>query len=553
MARVSKAQGSAIACFLIGIFLCCTALQAQDRFALVVGNQSSSLDRAENVSANDVEVVSKALALADFNVTTLFDQTADSFANALRDWSRELDGNSVALFYFSGDAVSLNGVNYLLQPQAKSEPFRVDTTRAISLNNVVNRLRNLTSTLFVVLEAAKPNSTDLVNAPVNLNESYENTVIMYASVPGSFPVEWPRPVSLFSGIVANQLSRPGQNLSGLFSQITSGVVNGSDGKQVPWLQSSLAERFLFRNGLSTESTALTATDRLLTRLRLDMQPEHSRICFHDLEWQCGADSELVVGKTYQVFASMSGYRDYFGSVQISAEHQPLTVQLVKASQQTVIETKFGLFREIQGGIFLAGSPANERGRQSSEAQRQHLVPSFFMLENEVTFEDYQSFTKATAELLPDDNNWGRKQRPVINISSEQATRYVDWLAAETDFDVRLPTAVQWEYAARAGSTDVYHYGASLSSEQANFQSRNGTVPVRSYTPNEWGLSDIHGNVWEYVCSNDYQRNSGCDKSLLKGGGWNSIAAAVRSAYVTVPSMAISGGTIGLRPIVIIPE
>jgi formylglycine-generating enzyme required for sulfatase activity len=115
---------------------------------------------------------------------------------------------------------------------------------------------------------------------------------------------------------------------------------------------------------------------------------------------------------------------------------------------------------------------------------------------------------------------------------------------------RLPTEAEWEYACRAGTTTPFAFGASLSEAQENFNSRQPyagttegamrdyTVPVGSFAANAWGLSDMHGNVWEW-CSDRYlpyaerlghapppAARSG---RVLRGGSWYSSGADCRSA------------------------
>jgi formylglycine-generating enzyme required for sulfatase activity len=152
---------------------------------------------------------------------------------------------------------------------------------------------------------------------------------------------------------------------------------------------------------------------------------------------------------------------------------------------------------------------------------------------EVTFDEYDLFAAATGREKPADEGWGRGRRPVINVSWEDGTAYVAWLARVTGEPYRLPSEAEWEYAARAGtSAGAWWQETAPDAEPcrfANGQDRTldesgffteatkkayasqglweplgcedgarNTAEVGRYEPNPWHLHDMIGNVWERV-------------------------------------------------------
>ena len=212
---------------------------------------------------------------------------------------------------------------------------------------------------------------------------------------------------------------------------------------------------------------------------------------------------------------------------------------------------------VPAGSFLMGAPESEPwSRDDERPQRTVSIPSFAMGAYEVTFAEWD---RCVAEggcggYSPDDEGWGRGDRPVIIVSWDDAQLYVAWLSRKTGETYRLPTEAEWEYAARASTTSPFNTGGTISSQQANFDGRSGypdgynegglfrwqTVPVGSFASNAFGLHDVHGNVWEWVqdCFGSYgnapsdgraAEGGGCSDRVLRGGSWFSEPWFLRSA------------------------
>ena len=199
---------------------------------------------------------------------------------------------------------------------------------------------------------------------------------------------------------------------------------------------------------------------------------------------------------------------------------------------------------IPAGGFWMGSPESEAERNSNEDRHRVLIARPFAIgPYAVTFDEYDRYCTDRGSTKPGDSNWGRGNRPVINVSWVDALNYTEWLSVQTAQNYRLPTEAEWEYAARAGTETAFWWGNEISEDQANYDwKRNQTVPVNQFQPNPWGLYQVHGNVWEWTGS-QYDANYGMAEMLcinkniggplsVRGGAWVSRPAWVRSALRT---------------------
>ena len=203
---------------------------------------------------------------------------------------------------------------------------------------------------------------------------------------------------------------------------------------------------------------------------------------------------------------------------------------------------------IPAGRFWMGCVSGRDCDDSEQPVHEVRVESFELGKYEVTFEEYDRFTAATGRERANDRGWGRGRRPVINVSWTDAVAYTRWLSEQTGERYRLPTAAEWEYAARAGAVTKYSWGNEIGSNLANCNGcgsqwdKEQTAPVGSFGPNRWGLHDLHGNVWEWVqdCWNEsYQgaptngsawESGDCSQRVLRGGSWDFNPRYLRSAY-----------------------
>ena len=202
---------------------------------------------------------------------------------------------------------------------------------------------------------------------------------------------------------------------------------------------------------------------------------------------------------------------------------------------------------IPGGSFQMGCVSGLDCQGDEKPVREVRVASFELSTYEVTFEEYDRFVAATDRGSPGDQGWGRGRRPVINVSWDDAVACTEWLAAQTGESYRLPSEAEWEYAARAGSARKYGWGNEIGRNRANCDGYGSqwddkaTAPVGSFSPDAFGLHDMHGNLWEWVqdCWNgSYQgappdgsawSSGDCERRVLRGGSWNNQPENLRAA------------------------
>ncbi|MEZ6030780.1 MAG: SUMF1/EgtB/PvdO family nonheme iron enzyme [Hyphomonadaceae bacterium] len=210
---------------------------------------------------------------------------------------------------------------------------------------------------------------------------------------------------------------------------------------------------------------------------------------------------------------------------------------------------------VPGGAFTMGSPDKEVGREKREGpQRRVTVPAFAAGKYEVTWAEYEQCVADDACAPARDDSWGKGDRPVTSVNWHDAKAYVDWLSSRTGATYRLLSEAEWEYAARAGTTTPFSFGATISTAQANYNgdytygsgkkgvNREQTTPVGSFPANAFGLHDMHGNVAELVedCYADsysagqpsdgkaFSRGS-CSYRVGRGASWQDYPFLIRSA------------------------
>lgn len=249
------------------------------------------------------------------------------------------------------------------------------------------------------------------------------------------------------------------------------------------------------------------------------------------------------------------------------------------------------FVRIQRGKFQMGSPVGEKERVEDEARHAvEITRDFYLGKYEVTCGQFRAFVKATGYRTEPQTDgegaWGydkdttkiegRKpkysweytgftqtnEHPVVNVTWNDANAFCQWLAQRTKTAVRLPTEAEWEYACRAGSTTRFYSGDDVETLakignvadatakekfpdwQSTIEAKDGyvfTAPVGQFRANQFGVYDMHGNVWEWcqdwlgpyndLSTKDPVNNSIENKGVrvMRGGSWGKRIPQISSA------------------------
>ena len=246
-------------------------------------------------------------------------------------------------------------------------------------------------------------------------------------------------------------------------------------------------------------------------------------------------------------------------VRVGNEWQQQTERItVSGCEQELAEGLAITMLQIPAGSFQMGSPASEAERRGNEGPQHRVeLQSFFLGQTPVTqaqWKEVASWPQVDLKLNPNAARFKGPNRPVEQVSWEEAMEFCRRLSQRTKLVYTLPSEAQWEYACRASTTTPFAFGDTLTPDLANYdgnytyesgpkgQYRQQTTEVGSFAGNAWGLQDMHGNVWEWCLDpwHDSYTGAPADGSawtagggtsrLLRGGSWFGNPRDCRSAY-----------------------
>lgn len=483
---------------LLSLFIA-TSAQAERR-ALLMGNKDYQISPLNN-PINDVIALKPKLIKLGFKVTLKKNLNRKEMRKAIRNFKNSLSRGDLAIVYYSGHGAQVNGDNYLIPVNNDIRDEFEISDGGVSLNFLMKSLVTAGSTNIIILDACRDNPfkrrfKSNTRGLARIKQKVGGTLVAFAASAGGVSQDGRQKNGTYTKYLLKHIATSGISLNEMFTRVRKDVVTATSNDQFPIEENGLLDTIYLAGNQSAQN---------------------------------------------------------YSNKQQNSPNQPQPAIINTVIQKPRMKYEPEMV-PIRGGTFTMGSPANEKDRDRDEKPYRVTVKDFWIGKTEVTFAQWDACVAGggcQSNKQPDDEGWGRGNRPVINVSWHDANEYTRWLSQKTGKAYRLPTEAEWEYAARGGTKTAFSFGNRISTNQANYDgnytyngSRKGTYLHRtakasSYPANRYGLYDMHGNVLEWVCS-AYDTNYGGSEQqcanrndnrsrVLRGGSWLHIPRDLRSA------------------------
>ncbi len=571
---------STVLCATIGLLLHFDTAAAERRVALVIGNSGyEHVARLANPK-NDAELIALTLRSLGFALVgggAQIDLDKPALDWAVQNFSRQIQGADVGLFYYAGHGVQIRGNNYLVPVNANPTREADVDFQMLDANIVLRQMEAAGTKLnIVIFDACRNNpfaGRGLRTAATGLAQmkAPEGTLISYATQPGNVALDGIDGNSPYSKALAETMARPGLDIFQTFNAVGLAVKNATGGSQQPWVSSSpISGAFYFAGPakspqISTAPVPPAPSADPAERAWAVTQNTTSIAVLESFIRQFG---DTVYGNLAR--ARLDELKK--SQVAVGASRLQIVLNVLAAERERALKPA-ETFKEcdacpemvvIPAGSFLMGSAHNEPERDKNEGPQHkvHIGTPLAVAKFEVTVDQFRIFVedvnyeaanrcslrRGERWMEPSGLSWrnpGFRQdgnHPVLCISWIDAKAYVSWLSRKTGKPYRLLSEAEWEYAARAGTTARFQFGnnqadlcrfANVPDQTAKENApaaaiwnivacKDGhalTAPVGSFPANAFGLHDMYGNVWEWTedCYNDSYTGAPSDGSAWTAG------------------------------------
>jgi uncharacterized caspase-like protein len=311
--------------FLFGLLVLATPAAAEKRVALVIGNAAYSVSLANPV--NDATAVAALFRSAGFEVVNAhFNVGIAEFRQAVRRFLDEAEGADVAVVFYSGHGLQIQGTNYLIPVDAKlSSEFDVQD-EAMPLERIMTAIESAKRLRLIILDASRENpfvrgmrtkGTRSIGRGLARVEPDSNTLIMYSAKPETSSIEGV--VSPFAVALLKHLATPGLDIRIAFGRIRNDVLRVTANRQEPWLFGSLGGETValvppdgdIRHDFDLAKRARTrdALDAFIAKYHRGFEVDEARTLLGWMERDQALRRVIGGGKSYALIIGNKDYRD----------------------------------------------------------------------------------------------------------------------------------------------------------------------------------------------------------------------------------------------------
>ena len=498
----------------------------EGRVALIIGNSDYKAAPLDN-PANDASDLANALEKQGFTVLVRENVGERGLKEAVDIFSKHLKKGGIGLFFFAGHGIQLKDQNFLLPVDVGFDNETDVAFKSISAEYVLSRMAEAGNRInVVILDACRNNPLQLARRTINkglgvmnVGRAERGTFIAYATSPGSTAADGTGRNGLYTKHLLRALETKDTDIDKVFGRVRTGVVQDTNGEQVPWTSSSVVGSFYFNvaediAALQRPTASVAATHEAAAEAaQIPYDPVQERAHWERIKESRNPADFLAYLEQFSG-AQRAAYarwlvQKYGGVLPAPTQRRavaapPAPQQLSMASPAAVLPAPPAAAAAAAAGAavpspgtliqdcaecpelvatpageYTMGSGPKEKMREPDEepAHRVRIAASVAVGKFEVTRAQYAAFVKESGrEHKPGCNstrggffhknpkatwqNPGFEQKdnePVVCVSWDDAQAYVQWLSKKAVKPYRLLNEAEWEYVARAGSTGSRHW------------------------------------------------------------------------------------------------
>lgn len=484
----------------VGLDLGAAQQQGERRVALVLGNKEYPNMPLANTRF-DAEAMAAKLRALGFEVTTGFDQTQRQMEETIGRYVDGLREGDVSFVFYAGHGLQIGGSNFLVPVDFSAQREEDVKWTTFAVDKLMDGLdaRRLRVNV-VVLDACRNNpfrrTRSLGGGLAQVNGG-RGSLIAFATGPGDTADDGPPGThGVFTEALLKHLDSPGRDVEEIFKEVRIEVADRTRDRQLPWTNSSMRGRFQLKPVSTHAAPAVAAVT-----------------------------SGAGVAGAVMFPVPVPGVPAAPGAAAPNpTAPSPSAPPAATADGAWILPSGLKALR-LPGGVHPKGcAPGDSACKDNEKGGEKVVIDAFSLMTTEVTAKAYQACVEAgacTGARTHRDTCTAGKQptHPINCVSHVQAEAFCTWAGG------RLPTAWEWEYAARGGQAVIWPWGNTPPSAKTAQFNASSTAPVGSHPEgrNAFGLDDMAGNTWEWTSTD---LNGGKD---VRGGGYYHLASSLRAS------------------------